>query len=119
MTVAQMMEHNSRTLEAVTGKREMKRIFIGKLIGWMFKKRFLGEKPFDKNGPTGPDLIVADEPDFQHTKAKIRALLNELYSRQEKGCDGKIHGFLGPLTGAEWGVLHYKHLDHHLRQFGV
>jgi len=119
MTVAQMMEHNSRTLEVVTGKRATKQLFIGKLIGWMFKKRFLGEKPFEKNGRTGPDLIVADEPDFLRTKDKMRTLLNDLHARKEEGCDGKIHGFLGPLTGAEWGVLHYKHLDHHFRQFGV
>jgi len=30
-----------------------------------------------------------------------------------------VHAFFGSLTGAEWGVSTYKHLDHHLRQFGA
>jgi hypothetical protein len=30
-----------------------------------------------------------------------------------------VHGFFGPLSGAEWGVSQYKHVDHHLRQFGA
>ena len=119
MSVGQMLEHNSRVLEVVTGKRPMKQAFVGKLIGWIFKKRFLGEEPFGKNGPTGPDLIVIDEPDFQETKAKVRNLLGNLYEMGEKGCNGKTHGFLGRLTGAEWGVIQYKHLDHHLRQFSA
>jgi hypothetical protein len=29
------------------------------------------------------------------------------------------HPKFGPLTAQEWGKLGYKHLDHHLRQFGV
>jgi hypothetical protein len=119
MSVAQMLEHNSRVLEVVTGKRPMKQALVGKLIGWIFKKRFLGEEPFSKNGPTGPELIVADEPDFHKTKDHVRALLRDLNSMGENGCDGRIHGFFGRLTGAEWGVIQYKHLDHHLRQFGV
>jgi hypothetical protein len=28
-------------------------------------------------------------------------------------------GFFGRMSGAEWGVTQYKHLDHHLRQFGA
>ena len=27
--------------------------------------------------------------------------------------------FFGSLTGAEWGVSQFKHVDHHLRQFGA
>lgn len=29
------------------------------------------------------------------------------------------HPFFGPLSAKEWGVLAHKHIDHHLRQFGV
>jgi len=27
--------------------------------------------------------------------------------------------FFGKLSGKEWGELMYKHIDHHLRQFGA
>jgi hypothetical protein len=29
------------------------------------------------------------------------------------------HPFFGPLTATEWDRLQWKHLDHHLRQFGA
>jgi hypothetical protein len=33
--------------------------------------------------------------------------------------DCQSHPFFGKLTPKEWGVLAYKHTDHHLKQFGV
>jgi hypothetical protein len=50
---------------------------------------------------------------------KVKTLVGELHGMGEKGCDGNVHRFFGRLTGAEWGVTQYKHLDHHLRQFGA
>jgi len=35
------------------------------------------------------------------------------------GCTKHPHSFFGKLTPEEWAILSYKHLDHHLRQFGV
>jgi hypothetical protein len=29
------------------------------------------------------------------------------------------HAAFGRLSGAQWGVLMYRHTDHHFRQFGV
>jgi hypothetical protein len=40
----------------------------------------------------------------------------------EKGPSGlskKLHNILGKLTPEESAFISYKHLDHHLRQFGV
>ena len=119
MTVAQMLEHTARALEMAAGKRQRKQVFLGKLISWKFRKDFVGEKPFGRNGPTGPDFIVEGEPDFRRTREKVKTLLGELHALGEKGCDGNIHGFFGRMTGAEWGVTQYKRMDHHLRQFGA
>lgn len=119
MSPAQMLEHCSRALEMAIGTRPMKQVAIGKLIGWTVRRRFVGERPFGKNGPTGPWLVVKEEPDFAAVQAKATALLRQLHELGERGCEGHVHGFFGALTGAEWGVTQYKHLDHHLRQFGV
>jgi len=32
--------------------------------------------------------------------------------------NGAEHPFFGPLTNEEWNALQWKHLSHHLRQFG-
>lgn len=119
MSAAQMLEHTARALEAATGKRQMNQAFVGKLIGWIFRRGFVGEKPFGKNAPTGPAFIVHDEPALEPTRGKVKSLIRELHAAGEKGCEGRVHPFFGPMTGAEWGVTQYKHVDHHLRQFGV
>ncbi|MEO6223197.1 MAG: DUF1569 domain-containing protein [Vicinamibacterales bacterium] len=119
MSPAQMLEHTSRALEMAIGKKPVSQALIGKLIGWTVRKHFVGEKPFSKNGPTAPWLIVAGEPDFADVQAKTTTLLREFHELGAQGCEGHVHGFFGTMSGAEWGVTQFKHLDHHLRQFGV
>ena len=117
MSPGQMLEHCARTVEMANGKNPRQQAFLGKLIGWIFKKGFLSEKPFPKNSPTAPDFIIKDEPEFEATRARLKELIAEFHQLGEAGTDGNIHGFFGKLSGAEWGVTQYKHLDHHLRQF--
>jgi DNA-binding response OmpR family regulator len=62
---------------------------------------------------------VKGEPEFAAAKARVRSLLDDFHAQGERGCEGRVHGFFGRLTGAEWGITQYKHLDHHLRQFGA
>lgn len=118
MTASQMLEHTARAVDMATGKMPRQQAMLGKMIGWIFKKDFLGEKPFPKSSPTAPDFIIADDPDFAASKVRLKSVLRELHDLGERGVDGHVHGFFGPLTGAQWGVTQYKHVDHHLRQFG-
>lgn len=119
MSPAQMMEHTAVALEMATGDVPMTQAFIGKAIGWILKGKFLGEQPFPKNSPTGPTLIIKDEPDFEATRQRLAGLITSFHGLGESGTDGNIHGFFGPLTGKQWGETQYKHVDHHLRQFGL
>jgi hypothetical protein len=118
MTSAQVLEHLTRVLEMACGKGPQKQILIGKLFSWLAWKNFIGEKPFPQNSPTGPEFIPRSEPDFAATKARLLGTMREFQSIGEKGVDGNVHAFFGRMSGAEWGVTQYKHLDHHLRQFG-
>ena len=120
MTVAQMLEHTARATEIATGKRRLKQVFAGRLLAWAFRSQFVGEKPFGKNAPTGSEFVVtALDPDFNAAKARLKSVLSDLHALGETGCDGNVHPFFGRLTGGEWGVSQYKHVDHHLRQFGA
>lgn len=119
MSAAQMMEHAARGLEMASGRKPVKQVFLGKMLSWMFRKEFLGEQPFKPNRPTGPDFKIKDEPDFESTRIRLSELIMEFQALGESGLDGNVHGFFGPLTGKQWGETQYKHLDHHLRQFGV
>lgn len=119
MSAACMMEHTARVLDMATNREPVKQAFMGKALSWMFKKQFVSEKPLGKNSPTGPDYIIKDEPDFELTRARLCGLINEFHSMGESGTDGNVHRFFGRLTGKQWGETQYKHVDHHLRQFGV
>ena len=118
MTPAQMLEHVARVVEMACGKGPQKQIWPGKLFSWTFRKSFFGEQPFGRNAPTGRDFIIQDEPEFAAAKARLIGVMRELQSLGERGCDGHVHTFFGRMTGPQWGSTQYKHLDHHLRQFG-
>lgn len=119
MSPSQALCHCGRALEMATGDHPVKQKLIGKIIAPFVRSSALGEKPFGKNAPTDPMLVVSDERDL----AAERAQLVELIQRFAKGgpeSAGKFtHAFFGKLNGDEWGVLMYKHIDHHLRQFGA
>jgi hypothetical protein len=119
MTPAQMLEHTARVVEMACGKGPQKQIWPGKLLSWTVRKGFVGEAPFGRNAPTGRDFIIQNEPEFAAVKTRLLSLMREFQSKGERGCDGNVHTFFGRLSGVEWGVTQYKHLDHHLRQFGA
>lgn len=120
MSCSQMMEHTARVLEMATSDAQpVKQIFLGKALSWMFKGQFLGEKPFRKNAPTGPDYKIQDDPDVEQTRERLKQMILRFHNRGADGLDGNVHPFFGKLTGKEWGETQYKHVDHHLRQFGV
>ena len=74
--------------------------------------------PFPKGVPTAPELL-ARAPGEWH--GELRALRHELDGVVKRGRSGPFvpHPAFGELTPRAWGVLGYRHLDHHLRQFGV
>ncbi len=119
MTHAQMLEHLARALDMAVGRGPQRQVWLGRLIGWMVRKPFLGPKPFAKNGPTGPDFIVKHEPNFDAAKARVLRVLQEFQALGASGVNGNVHAFFGSMTGDEWGVIQWKHFDHHLRQFGA
>ena len=119
MSAGQMMEHSARALEMAAGKKPVQQRFIGKAIGWIFKSGFLSDKAIPKSAPTGKSFIIHGEPEFEATRSRLKDLITEFHGLGESGTEGNIHGFFGPLTGKQWGETQYKHLDHHLRQFGL
>ena len=119
MDVAQMCAHCVAALEVGAGDVSKDHSLIGKVLGRFVKGSLLGEKPFSKNSPTDPGFIVADARDFAKERARLVAIVNRFGESGSTAANGRMHSFFGSLKGEEWGVLMYKHLDHHLRQFGV
>ena len=117
MEVAQMLAHCGNGLEMAIGIIKPKRIFIGRLIGGLLKSKYTDEKPFDKGSPTSVELRITDSRDFNGEKERLLALLKRF--SEEKKSTTHPHPFFGDLRPDEWSRGMYKHLDHHLRQFGA
>ncbi len=118
MTCPQMLAHCQKPLQVAAGELQLKRRLIGRLLGGWAKRKFVvGDAPFNPNSPTDPEFRIRDERDFEREKA----LLIELVKRYgEQGVvTSDPHPFFGTMSAAEWDRLLSKHLDHHLRQFGV
>jgi hypothetical protein len=63
--------------------------------------------------------VVKDERDFEEEKNRLQELINEFYSKGPDKAGLYPHPMFGKFTDTQWGQAMYKHLDHHLRQFGV
>lgn len=69
--------------------------------------------------PSDRTLIVDDERDFASERARLAASMERFATGGPEKCTRHPHCFFGPMTPLEWAILAYKHLDHHLRQFGA
>jgi len=121
MTAPQMLAHCSLSMqwalgEVVPEKAPLPVRLVGRLVKPMV---FRNEEPLRKNTPTAKSLIVADERDLSKERARLAGLIDRFSAGGAGGCTKNAHGFFGKMTADEWAILMYKHLDHHLRQFGV
>jgi hypothetical protein len=119
MDAAQMCAHCATALEAGTGDKPLKHKLIGKLLGPLVRKKMLGDEAFPRNSPTDPTFVFTDPREFAVEKQRLQAVIVRFVDRGPARAAEATHSFLGRLSGEEWGRLMGKHLDHHLRQFGL
>ncbi len=119
MSVSQMVSHAQRPLLVAFGDLKLKRGILGILFGNMAKKSMVKPEPFKKNMPTDPHFIVKEHGPFEEEKQKLIGLVKRFATEGPDGITKETHPFFGKLTVEEWDILQVKHLDHHLRQFGV
>jgi hypothetical protein len=120
MTPAQMLAHCSISLEMAMGNVRPPRKWIGRLLGPVIRPMALkDDAPMRRNSPTMDELIVAEAPAFEPERERLRGLIDRFVAAGPAACTTHPHSFFGRLTPDQWSILTYKHLDHHLRQFGV
>jgi hypothetical protein len=120
MNPAQAMAHCAAGLELATGDRKPPRVLIGRLLGGIIKSKALGnDTPMRRNSPTHKELIMLDERDLDKERKQLLSMIDRFAAAGPAGCTSHPHSFFGRLTPGEWAELMYKHLDHHLRQFGA
>ena len=120
MSVDKMLAHCSVTYEMVfEDKHKKPNAFSRFLIKLIVKNAVVNEKPYKKNSRTAPQFIISDERKFDIEKPRLIEFIKKTQDLGAKHFDGKESLSFGALTTTEWNNMFYKHLDHHLNQFGV
>ncbi len=120
MDVAQMLAHCCVPYEMVYEDIHPKPNALVRLVLKLLVKRgVVGPKPYPRNSPTAPAFRITEPRDFERERERLIGYLERTRDRGRASFDGLESLSFGPLTAEEWNVLFYKHLDHHLTQFGV
>jgi hypothetical protein len=118
MNVTQMMAHLNDALRMAAGELPT----AGKntpFRRWPMKQLVVYVMPWPKGAPTAPELLArTDNLDLKAEKAEFRVLAERLAAKSAAD-RWPEHPAFGSLTHKAWGVLKYRHTDHHLRQFQV
>jgi hypothetical protein len=120
MTAPQAMAHCAIAMEWAVGDTVAPRMMIGRVIGGLVRKMAVrNDDPMKRNAPTAPDLRVADERELATERGRLIRLIDRFSTGGPAACTTHPHSFFGRMSPDEWAVLMYKHVDHHLRQFGA
>jgi hypothetical protein len=73
--------------------------------------------PIPNDVPTVPELLVKEDViPIDESRRELKRLLGKFADRGGMA-NWPEHPAFGPLSKLGWGVLTYRHIDHHLRQF--
>lgn len=117
MNASQMLHHCQEPLKIAVNKSDVT-LKPNWLVRLLFKKMMYSPKPFKKNSPTPPQFKSIGEFDFHKEKAELQKWMNELWEDRNNK-NRSAHPVFGTFTEDQWGIMQWKHLNHHFEQFGV
>lgn len=119
MSVDQMLKHCQGPLKVGLEKMSLnKPNFLFKAVVRPFTFMLYNDKEWKPGLPTAKEFVVSDAQNFEQEKATLLELIKDFHGKGE-GYNWPVHPIFGKFSGEQWGKMQYKHLDHHLRQFGV
>jgi hypothetical protein len=123
MPLVLTLAHCTSGLQMAMGTINPKRApFPANVIGRLIKPLVFGDdKPMRRNSPSSPELFKADatQCEFERERSQLIEAIDTFASTGAACCSQYPHPFFGPLKPQQWATLMYKHVDHHLRQFGA
>ena len=119
MNVAQMLSHCQCAPLVALGKMAITKpsFFLG-IVLRLCKGLLYNDTPWGRGMPTAKEFVVTEGKDFEEEREKLLRVLEEFYRERERR-EWNPHPVFGHFTKEQWGQMQYKHLDHHLKQFGV
>ncbi len=120
MSVSQMLAHCNVTYEMVYENVHPKPNPLVKLMLKFFvKNSVVNDVPYNRNLKTAPQFIISAEKNFEQEKSRLINYIKKTFELGAGHFENKESNSFGRLNTTEWNNMFYKHLDHHLNQFGV
>ena len=120
MSVDQMLAHCNVSYELIYEDIHPNPNVLMKFILKTFVKRVVtNEVPYKQNSSTAPEFIMKGNKDFEAEKKRLISYITKTQQLGESHFDGKESHSFGVMNKTEWNNMFYKHLNHHLTQFGV
>jgi hypothetical protein len=116
MSAAQMLAHCAEVQEVANGKDLVGTPLFIRVIARMIRNMVVNDKPYPRNSKTHPQYVQHHEQDLEMEKLRLVAALDSFVDAGPR--EGR-HPLFGRMSADERGWSCYKHLDHHLTQFGV
>lgn len=86
---------------------------------WPLNKLLIHVLPWPEGKAKGPkESFTTSKTDWQNDVGQLEELLARM-AEKAPGEKWPVHPLFGNMSGYDWGVLTYRHFDHHLRQFGA
>lgn len=120
MTVSQMLKHCSLLyIYLIKGGSQRPKWYVRLVASIVYKPAMVNEKPYKQGLPTAPNFIIKGDPKFEETRKRLIGYIQEVHGYDKEKMENKVHPLIGKLSMQQWNNVIYKHIDHHLRQFGV
>jgi len=119
MTAAQTCAHCAEVAEVANGKALLGTPWYVRLLGPLVKKLVTGDKPYPRGTRTHPQYLIHSDLDFEEQKDRLLEAMKAMHLAGAAQAAEARHPIFGAMTAEEHGWVTYKHLDHHLAQFGV
>jgi hypothetical protein len=117
MKPSQMLLHAQAPIKIAIGELKLSQNLIFMILGPLVKRKLMKDEPFEHNLPTHKSFVVSFDPNLETEKQNLVKLIEKFNS--EKDHLAIKHPIFGKMSTENWDVLLWKHLDHHLRQFGA
>ena len=118
MNVVSMLQHLRLSTRMALGELDVPSVNKRAFQMFPLKHLILYVFPFPKGAPTAPELKPSNAISLEEERAALLELLERIGTGPREGA-GPAHPLFGPMSWREWGVVTYKHADHHLKQFGA
>lgn len=73
--------------------------------------------PWPKGAPTVDEMMQTEPGDFDTDRNRLLRKMDCMLKKRRD--TWPVHPFFGPLDGLAWARLTWRHIDHHLKQFGL